>query len=50
MIWWYLILAASAGAVLWAIIAIYLRVHQAMKAARVAKDPAVERGREPGNA
>jgi len=30
MIWWFLILAASAGAVLWASIAAYLRVRRHM--------------------
>ena len=49
MIWWFVILAGSAGAVLWAIIAIYLRVRQAMKAERSAKKPVVEREHEAGN-
>lgn len=31
MIWWFLILALSAGAVLWAAIAAYLRVRRHMK-------------------
>jgi len=31
MIWWFLILALSAGAVLWAGIAAYLRVRRHMK-------------------
>ena len=31
MLWWFLILAASAGAVLWAGMAVYLRVHRHMK-------------------
>jgi hypothetical protein len=30
MLWWFLILAASFGAVLWAAIAIYLRVRRHM--------------------
>ncbi|MGA8153848.1 MAG: hypothetical protein WB952_23055 [Terriglobales bacterium] len=30
MIWWFLILALSAGAVLWAAIAAYLRVRRHM--------------------
>jgi ABC-type uncharacterized transport system permease subunit len=33
MLWWFLILAASAGAVLWAGVAAYLRVHRHMKEA-----------------
>jgi len=49
MIWWFIILAGSSGAVLWAIIAIYLRVRQAMRAERSAKKTAVEREHEPGN-
>jgi hypothetical protein len=32
MIWWFLILALSAGAVLWAAIAAYLRVRRHMTA------------------
>jgi hypothetical protein len=31
MLWWFLILACSAGAVLWAGIAAYLRVRRHMK-------------------
>jgi len=31
MLWWFLILAASAGAVLWAGVAAYLRVHRHMQ-------------------
>jgi len=31
MLWWFLILASSAGVVLWAGIAIYLRVRHHMK-------------------
>jgi len=31
MLWWFLILAASAGAVLWAGMAAYLRVHRHMQ-------------------
>jgi hypothetical protein len=33
MLWWFLILACSAGAVLWVGIAIYLRVRRHMKVA-----------------
>ena len=33
MLWWFLILACSAGAVLWTGIAIYLRVRRHMKIA-----------------
>jgi hypothetical protein len=43
MIWWFVILALASGAVLWAAIAIYLRVRQAMKASHQAKDPLIER-------
>jgi len=32
MLWWFLILACSAGAVLWAGMAVYLRVRRHMKA------------------
>jgi len=31
MLWWFLILAVSAGAVLWAGMAAYLRVHRHMQ-------------------
>jgi hypothetical protein len=31
MLWWFLILACSAGAVLWAGVAMYLRVRHHMK-------------------
>ena len=31
MLWWFLILALSAGAVLWAGMGVYLRVHCHMK-------------------
>jgi len=37
MIWWFLILALSAGAVLWAGIAAYLRVRRHMKASAALK-------------
>jgi len=36
MLWWFLILACSAGAVLWAGIAAYLRVQRHMKASTAA--------------
>jgi fatty acid desaturase len=36
MLWWFLILACSAGAVLWAGMAAYLRVRRHMKASRAA--------------
>ena len=39
MLWWFLILAASAGAVLWAGMAAYLRVHRHMQDASK-KEPA----------
>jgi amino acid permease len=32
MIWWFLILAVSAGAVFWAGVALYIRVRRHMKA------------------
>jgi hypothetical protein len=45
MLWWFLILAASAGAVLWAGIATYLRVRRHMKASA----PEIKKGSvEPG--
>lgn len=49
MLWWFLILAVSTGAVLWAGIAFYLRVRRHMKAA-ASKEAAgeVEHEREPG--
>jgi hypothetical protein len=37
MLWWFLILACSAGAVLWAGIAAYLRVRRHMKGAAAKK-------------
>lgn len=47
MLWWFVILAVSTGAVLWAGIAFYLRVHGHMKEMSAAKDAeAVENGRE----
>jgi len=36
MLWWFLILACSAGAVLWAGIAAYLRVRRHMRASAAA--------------
>ena len=33
MMWWFLILACSTGLVLWAAIAVYLRVRRHLKAA-----------------
>jgi ABC-type uncharacterized transport system permease subunit len=44
MIWWFLIFAFGAGAVLWAAIAAYLRVRQHMKDASSAKKSGAERG------
>lgn len=43
MLWWFLILACSAGAVLWAGIAAYLRVRRHMKGAEAAKKGAIGR-------
>jgi ABC-type uncharacterized transport system permease subunit len=43
MLWWFLILACSAGAVLWAGIAAYLRVRRHMKASAAIKKSGVER-------
>jgi len=37
MLWWFLILAVSLGAVVWAGVATYLRVHRHMKEAGAAK-------------
>ena len=36
MMWWFLILACSTGAVLWASIALYIRVRRHLKAEREA--------------
>jgi len=36
MLWWFLILAGAAGAVLWAALAAYLRVRRHMKSSTVA--------------
>jgi len=44
MIWWFLIFAFGAGAVLWAGIAAYLRVRRHMKDSTSAKGSKVERG------
>jgi len=44
MIWWFLIFAIGAGAVLWAGIAAYLRVTRHMKDAGSAKRSSGERG------
>jgi hypothetical protein len=44
MMWWFLILACSGGAVLWAGIAAYLRVRRHMKASAALKKGGVERG------
>jgi len=43
MLWWFLILACSAGAVLWAGIAAYLRVRRHMKSAAETKKSAIGR-------
>jgi len=43
MMWWFLILASSGGAVLWAGIAAYLRVRRHMKSASQKKG-GMERG------
>jgi hypothetical protein len=45
MMWWFLILACSAGAVLWAGIATYLRVQRHMKTTSSAE---VKKDAEPG--
>jgi hypothetical protein len=42
MIWWFLILACSAGAVLWVGIAAYLRVRRHMKPVSATKKSNVE--------
>jgi putative exporter of polyketide antibiotics len=49
MLWWFVILAVSTGAVLWAGIAFYLRVRRHMKP-EASKEAAeeVEHEREPG--
>lgn len=45
MLWWFLILAVSAGAVLWAGLAVYLRVRRHMKASALeVKKNSVEPG------
>jgi len=44
MIWWFLILAAGAGAVVWAATSAYLRVHRHMKNASASKKEAGEQG------
>jgi hypothetical protein len=38
MLWWFLILACSAGAVLWAGMAIYFRVRRHMRASDASKE------------
>jgi hypothetical protein len=43
MLWWFLILACSGGAVLWAGLAAYLRVRRHMKSAARAAKKNVER-------
>jgi len=43
MMWWFLILAFSAGAVLWAGIAAYLRVRRHLKASSAAVKKGIER-------
>jgi putative exporter of polyketide antibiotics len=49
MLWWFVILAVSTGAVLWAGIAFYLRVRRHMKA-EASKEAVegAEHEREPG--
>lgn len=44
MIWWFLILAAGAGAVVWAATAAYLRVYRHLKNAPPSKKEEGERG------
>jgi hypothetical protein len=44
MAWWFLILAFSAGAVLWAGISAYLRVRGHLKATAALKKSAIEHG------
>jgi len=44
MAWWFLIFAFSAGAVLWAGIAAYLRVRGHLKATAALKKSAIEQG------
>jgi len=43
MLWWFLILACSVGAVLWAGVAAYLRVRRHMKGAATTKKGAIGR-------
>jgi len=43
MIWWFLILAAGAGAVVWATTSAYVRVHRHLKDASAPKKEAGER-------
>jgi putative exporter of polyketide antibiotics len=47
MLWWFVILAVSTGAVLWAGIAFYLRVRRHMKAGAASHEVGGENG-EPG--
>jgi hypothetical protein len=52
MIWWFLILAVSVGAVAWVGIALYVRIHHHMKDAELSGQESVadtERERETGN-
>ncbi len=51
MIWWFVILAGSSAAVLWAGIAFYLRVRRHMKADAASKDTPgeVEHEQQAGN-
>jgi amino acid permease len=44
MLWWFLILACSAGAVMWASMAAYLRVRRHMKNSAQHKKTGVEHG------
>lgn len=51
MIWWFLILAISTGVVLWAGIAMYVRVQRHLKTDSESKEtlPAVDRKNETTN-
>jgi hypothetical protein len=48
MAWWFLILAFSGGAVLWAGIAAYLRVRRHLKASAALKKTGIEREPDSG--
>jgi hypothetical protein len=46
MMWWFLILACSTGVVLWAAIAMYLRVRRHLKAEAALHDHLVDADQE----